>query len=152
MRVLLLGILCATAGLGFAASPSWQGFGFDGSGFTKGGASGVIQVRDGYLPVPGKSVVREDQLPEATGAMAVFCFQQRSGGKLRPQGGASPMAGMLVTITGDSMTVADASGYLVLALPPGSYDVRLAGVTKKWVVDKQKTALVALRGGKRMGD
>ena len=65
------------------------------------------------------------------------------------------MAGMLVTITGDSMTVAgrtDASGYLVLALPPGSYDVRLAGVTKKWVVDKQKTALVALRGGKRMGD
>ena len=70
MRVLLLGILCATAGLGFAASPSWQGFGFDGSGFTKGGASGVIQVRDGYLPVPGKSVVREDQLPEATGAIS----------------------------------------------------------------------------------
>lgn len=152
---LLLGILLAGAGLGLAAATPWDSIGFDGSAFAKGVGAGAIQVRGGYLPVPGSTVTREDQLPEGTGALAVFCYQQRSGGKLRPQRGSAPMAGMVVTITGDSLTLAgrsDASGYLVLALPPGSYEVRLAGVTKKAVVENQKTGLVALRGGKRMVD
>jgi len=155
--LLLLGLLCMTPALGFAgAVSSWQSFGFDGSGFVKTAGPGAIMVRDGYLPVPaGAHAPREDQLPEGTGALAVFCFQQRSGGKLRPQSGLAPMPGVAVTVVGNSVTLAarsDAGGYLILALPPGSYEIRLFGLSKKVVVEGRKTALVALRGGKRMVD
>ena len=155
--LLLLGLLCTTPVLGLAGAASdWQSFSFDGSGFIKGAGPGTVLVRDGYLPVPaGAHAQREDQLPEGTGALALFCFQQHSGGKLRPQSGFAPMPGVAVTLMGNSVTLAarsDASGYLILALPPGSYELRLFGLSKKVVVKGRKTALVALRGGKRMVD
>lgn len=154
--LLLLGILGGTAVFSFAAPVSgWQSLGFDGSGFLKGAATGAIQVRDGYLPVPGTSAAAEDRLPDGTGALAVFCFQQRAGGKLRPQGGSAPMPAVAVTLVGKKVTLAartDASGYLILALPPGSYDLGLFGLSKKVNVQSGKTALVVMRGGKRMVD
>lgn len=158
MRMLLLlsiffaatGLTCAGAALG------WQSFDFDGKGFVKTSGGGSIMVRDGYLPVSaGVAAPREDQLPPGTGAVALFCFLQSSGGKLRPQTGSAPMAGMVVTVGGKNITLAartDANGFLILALPPGSYDFRLLGFSKKATVESGKTALVALRGGKRMVD
>ena len=158
MRLLfLLGIFLAASGLaGACAASSWQTLTFNGNAFVKGSGSGAIMVRDGYLPEPaGAAAPREDQLPEGTGAVAVFCYQQRSGGKLRPQGGSAPMAGVVVAVKGTSWKLAartDASGYLILALPPGSYDLGLFGLSKKVTVESGKTALVAMRGGKRMVD
>jgi len=158
MRLLfLLGVFLTASGLaGACAASSWQTLAFDGNVFAKGSGSGAIMVRDGYLPVPaGTAAPREDQLPEGTGAVAVFCYQQRSGGKLRPLGGLAPMAEVVITVNGTSLKLAartDASGYLILALPPGSYDVGLFGLSKKVTVEGGKTALVALRGGKRMVD
>jgi len=155
--LLLLGLLCTTTGMGFAgAASSWQSFGFDGSRFVKGAEPGAILIRDGYLPVPAAAKApREDPLPADTGALAVFCFQQSSGGKLKPQAGFAPMPGVAVTLSGKSLTLAarsDASGYLILALPPGSYEMQLSGFSKKVTVEGRKTALAALRGGKRMVD
>jgi len=155
--LLLLGIFLAASGLSCATAASdWQSFGFDGAAFVKGSGSGAIMVRDGYLPVPASAQApREDKLPEGTGAVALLCFQQSSGGKLRAQPGLAPMAGVAVTITGNSLNLAartDANGYLILALPPGSYELRLLGFSKKVAVEHGKTALVAIRGGKRMVD
>lgn len=158
MRLLfILGIFLAASGLaGACAASSWQTMAFDGNVFAKGSGSGAIMVRDGYLPVSaGAAMPREDKLPEGTGAVAVFCYQQRSGGKLRPQGGSAPMAGAVITVSATSLKLAgrtDASGYLILALPPGSYDLGLFGLSKKVTVEGGKTALVAMRGGKRMVD
>ena len=158
MRMLfLLGIFLTASGLSVAgAASSWQTFGFDGKAFQKGAGGGAIQVRDGYLPVPaGATAPRGEPLPNGTGALALLCFLQSSGGKLKPQASISPMAGVAVTVTGNSQTRAgrtDASGYLILALPPGSYEVHLFGFSKKVSVEIGKTALVAMRGGKRMVD
>ncbi len=153
----LLGMLCGAPGLALAGAASgWQTLGFDGNLFQKGAAAGAIQVRDGYLPVPASAgAPREDQLPKGTGALAVLCFVQGAGGKLKPQPGVLPMAGVAVTLSGHALTVVgrtDADGYLILALPPGSYEARLLGFSKKLTVEMGKTALVAIRGGKRMGD
>jgi hypothetical protein len=158
MRLLfLLSILFSASGLACAGAASgWQSFGFDGSGFVKGSVSAAIMVRDGYLPVPAGALPPvEDKLPDRTGAVALLCFQQHAGGKLQSQVGFAPMAGVAVTLGGRSLTLAartDASGYLILALPPGKYELRLFGFMKKVVVDSGKTALVAMRGGKRMVD
>jgi len=158
MRLLfLLGVFFAITGVACACSASsWQTLAFDGNVFVKVAGSGAIMVRDGHLPVPaGAAAPREDQLPEGTGVVAVFCYQQRSGGKLRPQGGLAAMAGVVVTVNGTSLKVAartDAGGYLILALPPGSYDIGLFGLSKKVTVEGGKTALVTIRGSKRMVD
>jgi hypothetical protein len=155
--LLLLGLFLTASGLGCAGAASdWQSFGFDGTAFVKDSGSGAIMVRDGYLPVPASAQApREDKLPEGTGAVALLCFQQSSGGKLRGQPGLAPMAGAAVTITGNALSLAartDASGYLILALPPGSYEFRLLGFSKKVALEHGKTALLAIRGGKRMVD
>lgn len=153
----LLGILCTATGIACAGTASgWQSFGFDGNGFQKGIAGGAIQIRDGYLPVPAAAgAPREDQLPKGTGAIALFCYMQSAGGKLKPHASVIPMGGVAITLNGHSLTVAgrtDENGYLILALPAGSYDVRLYGFSKKVTVEIAKTALVAMRGGKRMVD
>lgn len=155
--LLLLGMFIAASGLSCAAAASgWQSFAYELTGFVKGPGSGAIQVRDGYLPVAdGAGEPAEDRLPEGTGALALFCYQQRSGGKLKPHAGLAPLAGVAVTVSGKALNLAartDASGYLILALPPGSYEVRLFGFTRKVDVESGKTALTALRGGKRMVD
>ena len=157
MRLLfLLGLFFIWSGLGCAGAASgWQPFDFDGSGFVSSSGGGSIQIRDGYLPIPAGTAAREDELPNGTGAVALLCFQQSSGGRLRPHPSIAPMPGVAVTVTGKKITLAaraDASGYLVLALPPGTYDFRLFGFSKKVKVETGKTALVAIRGGKRMVD
>ena len=158
MRLLfLLGLLFSVSGLTCAGAASgWHSFGFDGNGFVKASGGASILIRDGYLPVPaGAGAPREDQLPGGTGAVAVLCFQQSSGGKLRSHAAIAPIAGVAVTLSGKAITLAgrtDASGYMILALPPGSYELRLFGFSKKVVVESGKTALVAMRGGKRMVD
>jgi len=157
MRMLtILGLICAVTGFGSAeAASTWQTLGFDGSVFRSGAPDAVIQVRDGYLPVAGSGGVRNDQLPLGTGAVAVLCFQQVAGGKLATHPAVTAIGGVAVTLTAKSSTVAgrtDANGYLIMALPPGSYDVRLLGFSQKVIVEGGKTALVAIRGGKRMVD
>lgn len=146
--------LCSTA-WGSAGMP-WETFGYDGREFLKGGGEASISIRDGYLPISADvSVQREDQLPPGTGAVALLCYQERSGGKLKPQQRVAPLPGVAVTLAGTSVTVAgrtDSNGYLVLALPPGAYQVRWLGFTTNVKVEKGKSALVALRGSKRMVD
>jgi hypothetical protein len=141
------------------AKTLWHPFHFDGSGFSPGAAAGTATVllRDGYLPfvqANGESP-REEQLPEGTGAMVGFCYVQAAGGKLRESRGSIPMAGLAVVLRGTAGQVSattGAGGFFVIALPPGEYEVQSAGVTRKAVVEKGKTSLVAIRGGKRMVD
>ena len=115
MRLLwLLGLLLTTSTVSLAAASGWQSLLFDGHGFVKGYGSGAILVRDGYLPVAAELAGRrEDPLPERTGALAVYCYQQRSGGKLGPHGAYAPLAGVALTLAGGSLTLAgrtDGSG------------------------------------------
>ena len=153
----LLGMLCSAPVLAVAGASGWQLLGFDGNTFQKGAADGAIQVRDGYLPVPAAAgTPPDDKLPDGTGALALLCFLQSSGGKLAlPQPTVTPLAGVAVTLSAKALTVAgrtDASGYLILALPPGSYQAHLLGFSQKVSVQTGKTALVAIRGAKRMVD
>lgn len=155
MRLLLLLCMIVMACGPSYAGPAWQTFVFDGNNFASGDGSRAIMTRDGYLPVPASAAPREDQLPDGTGAVAVLCYQQRSGGKLRSHAAIVPLAGGAVTIRGKSLTVAgrcDESGYLILALPPGTYQLQFARFTKTVTVEKGKTSLVAFRGSKRMVD
>jgi hypothetical protein len=156
MRLILLAMLLTVSLPMSATASQWQRLGFDGNAFAAGAGSAAIMVRDGYLPVAEEAAVpREDQLPKRTGALAILCYLQQSAGKLKNHPATAPMAGVLVTVAKGSLTVAgrtDASGYFILALPPGSYQVTVLGYTKKVVVEKDKTALAAFRSGKRMVD
>ena len=158
MRTLLLmGIIFSAVGVSCAGvAATWQGVRFDGSGFVPADGNGALQLRDGYLPLPPDAkVLREDQLAEGMGGLALYCYQQQSGGKLRAQPGQAPMSGVAVAVAGGNQRFAaraDAGGYLLLALPAGEYSVSVAGITRKVKVESGKTALLALRGGKRMAD
>jgi hypothetical protein len=156
----LIFLLCAffgAAGL-CCASPvgGWESYRFDGIAFTKGTGTAAILVRDGYLPVPeGVGSPTEDKLPADTGAVAVFCFQQSAPGKFRRKAAVARLPGVAIALAGKNGSVVgrtDAGGYLVLGLPEGSYQVSFRGFVKKVTVERGKTALVALRGGKRMVD
>ena len=154
--IVLLGFLLTASGASLAdAASDWQTLGFDGNGFLKGASAAAISVRDGYLPVAGTGAPREDRLPGGTGALAVFCYLQSAGGRLQPQAAFAPIPAVAVTVAGKTLTVAgrtDTGGYLILALPSGSYEVRLLGFSRKVTVETGKTALVGIRGGKRMVD
>ena len=87
--------------------------------------------------------------------MAGFCYLQAAGGKLQERSGQIPLAGVAVTLSGAAGQVAattGAGGFFVLALTPGEYEVQAAGSTRKVTVEKGKTSLIAIRGGKRMAD
>jgi hypothetical protein len=155
--LLLLCVLFAGTGLCCAAQAGgWDSYLFDGAGFVKGSGSSAILTREGYLPVPaGGRAPAEEKLPAGTGAVAVLCFQQRSPGRLRMHPALAPLPGVAITLAGKHGSVVgrtDASGYLILALPSGNYEIRFLGFAQKVVVESGKTALVALRGGKRMVD
>jgi hypothetical protein len=137
----------------------WRPFHFDGSGFHPGTAAGAatVLIRDGYLPIiqPNGESPREEQLPDGTGAIAGFCYLQAAGGKLQERSGQVPLAGVAVTLRGGAGQLAattGAEGFFVIALPPGEYEVQAAGVPRKVTVEKGKTSLIAIRGGKRMVD
>jgi hypothetical protein len=137
----------------------WQSFFFDGTGFREGkGAEGtVVQVKDGFLPavVSVDGVPTDDPLPVGTGGVAGICYLQTAGGKLRDAGTYHPIAGVAVEFSTGGKRVAvrsDERGFFLVALPAGEYDVRCAGFTRKLRIEKGKTVLLALRGGKRMVD
>lgn len=140
-----------------AEAPGFRSFLFDGALFREARGPGAILVRDGMLPAAAEEgMAPEDPLPAGTGALALLCFRQSSGGKLKGSHAASrPMAGVAVSVQGTGFILAartNAGGYLILALPAGSYRMKLAGFTKQVVIDAGKTVLVSLRGGKRMVD
>ena len=157
MRVLLLaGLLFCTAGLSCAdVTSTWQSVRFNGNEFVPT-QNGTLLLRDGYLPrLADSKVLREDQLGEGMGALAIYCYQPQSGGKLKTQPRQAPLSGVAVTVAGGGQRFAaraDAGGYLLLALPPGDYVVGISGITRNVRVESGKTAPVALRSGKRMVD
>ena len=142
--------------LGRSAHP-WR---FNGREFVPGAGDGsmVVMVRDGYLPVvrtvddSAPSVA----VPEGLGAIAGICYIQVSGGKLSSQGGEIPAAGCTLEIVHASgvawHATTDQNGFFSLSLPAGPYVVRGSGSSIKITVTEGRTALVALRTGKRMVD
>ncbi len=152
--------LCASTGTG-AGLPSWNKYYFDGQEFREGTAAAGRSVyrRAGYVPVlkRGDEQPREDKLPPGTGGLIVLCYIQTAGGKLQDHSGYLPLAGAAVEIREEKRILTirtDEEGYLALALPAGKYDVRVQGLglTRKVRIEKGKTALVAIRAGKRMVD
>jgi hypothetical protein len=154
MLVLLMVFFCSS--LVRAEAPGFKSFLFDGALFREARGAGGVLVRDGMLPaLAGEGTAHEDPLPASTGAVALLCYRQSSGGKLKGHAAVQPMAGVAVNVRGAGFSLAartDANGYLILALPAGSYQFMLAGFTKQVVIDLGKTALVSIRGGKRMVD
>jgi hypothetical protein len=151
----LLAVLCCSSPAS-AESSLFRSFLFEGGSFREARGAGAILVRDGMLPaVAEEGAAPEDPLPAGTGAVALLCYRQSSGGKLKSHAAAQPMAGVVVSVRGAGFSLAartGASGYLILALPAGSYQFKVAGFTKQVVIDLGKTALISIRGGKRMVD
>ena len=142
--------------LGHSAHP-WQ---FDGREFVPDAGPGgmVVLVRDGYLPVlsTGDESAPSSSLPEGRGAIAGICYIQTAGGKLATRSGALPEGDCRMEIMGASQAswrvTADKHGFFTLALPAGTYEVHGAGSPITVTVTEGRTALVALRTGKRMVD
>jgi len=142
--------------LGHSAHP-WQ---FNGREFVPGAGDGgmVVLVRDGYLPVvrTGADSAPLTPLPTGTGAIAGICYVQVTGGKLASQSGTVPEGGCRVEVIGASgvawHATAEQNGFFSLPLPAGTYEVHGAGSPIKLTVTEGRTALVALRTGKRMVD
>lgn len=167
-RKFILGLLLFSLGAalpcegGMFRNPGSSGhpWRFDGRGFVPGGGDGtpVILVRDGYLPVLRESDTSAPTvpLPDGTGVISGICYLQVAGGKLAAQNGIVPAEGCRVEIVGiDRLrrhATADRNGFFSLPLPAGSYEVHGAGSPLKLTVMAGKTALVALRTGKRMVD
>ena len=165
VKRLIWGVIFLSITLGAAVlmangeKPSmWHVYSFNGKDFGEAEVPGTaaIALREGYLPaVASANAPREDRLPTATGGLALFCYIQSAGGKLKPQRGFIPMSGVVVEIAGKEFNLAartDSAGYLILALPPGDYEVRIPNFSRKVRIEKGKNTLVAIRGGKRMVD
>jgi hypothetical protein len=139
-----------------AEAPAFKSLLSDGALFREVRGAGAILVRDGMLPaLAEEGTPHEDPLPAGTGAVALLCYRQSAGGKLKSHAATQPMAGVAVNVRAAGFSLAartNANGYLILALPAGSYQFTLAGFTKQVVIDLGKTALVSIRGGKRMVD
>lgn len=151
LLILSLGFTPACAGIS-----GFRSVLFDGTSFKESQGEGALLVRDGMLPVlAGEGAPHEDPLPAGTGGLAFFCYRQSSGGKLRKLPAVSPMAGVALTVRGNGSILAtrtNSKGYAILALPAGTYQLQVFNFTKRVVVEPGKTALVAMRGGKRMVD
>ena len=161
--VFLLMVVAAAAAGAMGQRPSansrWQPFHFDGAAFRPGEGTGTatVQLREGYLPVirHGGSPVPEQRLQGENGALALFCYMQTAGGKLRDAGGFLPMEGLPLRITGEQREIPATTGghgFLVMELPPGEYEVSAQGMSRSVRVEKGKSSLIAIRGGKRMVD
>lgn len=154
-RVLVLFMIFVSCTAAFAQQIGFKSYRFDGDKYREGEGAGAILVKDGYLPVTGTGAVREDPLPAGTGAAGIFCYVESSGGKLRSHSRVIAMPGVAVGVQGSGLSLAartDAAGYLIIALPPGTYDIRLFGFSKRIIIEAGKTTLTTSRGGKRMVD
>lgn len=150
---------CAAGGGNLPADRSPGYFFFDGASFIEGRREGApsVMIKDGYYPqvLPAKDNGRPKRLPEGAGGVAGFCFMEVRGGKLGRADGVIPLGGREVTLTGDGRKVTvrtDENGFFVTALPEGRYEVELLGARKTIDVKKGKSAIVTLRGGKRLVD
>lgn len=137
----------------------WEKYFFDGQEFREGVApsGATVYQREGYLPaiLTGNQTIPEDRLPPGTGGLVILCYVQIAGGKLQDQSGYIPLAGIAMEIISERRTVilrSDGEGYAIIALPAGSYEVRVKGVTKTIRFEQGKTAFMAIRAGKRMMD
>ena len=165
MRQIAIHVLAVTALMSCnsctfsAAGDAWRSYTFSADGLREAQGPGgtLLKVRDGYLPIlsSGGSIPGETPLPPGAGALAGVCYLQSSGGKLRDASGHLPLAGGVVEVAGGSgkfTARTDGGGYFLLALPAGEYTVRVTGMSFRVTVEKGRTSLVALRGGKRMVD
>ena len=162
LRICFFLLVCSTlACSAFAekAIPSWQQRYFDGTLFREGIGDGApaINLRDGFLPdvTAAGGAVREERLPAGTGGIVIFCYLQRIGGKIQNSSGSLPLDGAAVELGRKGWRMAartDSQGYLVLALPPGEYTVAVLGQQRKIRIVQGKSALLAVRAGKRMVD
>lgn len=153
LTVVLLVALCQTA------LCSWNSAVFNGQEFlgAKQGGYPLIRHRSGFLPFVDYSGNRpnEAKLADGSGAIAGICYIQSSGGKAHALSGFIPMAGEPVELHSGKTVLtirSDAAGYFLLAVPEGSYEIKVRGISRKISVEKGKTVFVPMRGGKRMVD
>ena len=160
-RVATLLLMLSITPFGFAsmARAAGNSYYFTGKEFLEGLSPGAVSVnvQESYLPFvqAGGGNPKLAKLPEGTGGLALLCYVQSAGGKFKSGNGYLPISGAPVEIIGGGLKLAaraDEHGYVVLALPPGQYEVRLPGFSRKVKLEKGKNALVAIRGGKRMVD
>ena len=158
-RFAMLLLMLSMSPFGFAsmARAAGNSYYFTGKEFLEGLSPGAVSVnlQDGYLPFVQAGEGRIAKLPEGAGGLALLCYVQFAGGKLKSNNGYLPISGAPVEIIGGGLKLvvrADEHGYVVLALPPGQYEVRLLGFSRKVKLEKGKNALAAIRGGKRMVD
>jgi len=154
---LLFALACGTAfAAGQRALQSWY---FQGTAFREGSVAGLPAVRlaDGSLPAVTAADESPDaaQLPRGTGGLVVFCYVQNIGGKLLDHAGFLPVAGAAVELRRGAWRMAgrtDSLGYLVLAVPAGTYEITVRGQRREARIEVGRSALVAVRTGKRMVD
>lgn len=137
----------------------WRRSSFNGREFTSERNPGVpsLYQRPGFLPVisTAEGCSREDRLPSGMGGLAVLCYIQTEGGKMASSKGYLPCASAAIEIRGGEQRMvvrADDGGYVVLSLPEGEYTVVCQAVSRKVRIERLKTAVIALRAGKRMVD
>lgn len=145
-------------GVGDITQP-WEKYFFDGKEFREGLApsGATVYKREGYLPaiLTGNQTIPEDKFPPGIGGLVIFCYIQTAGGKLQNHSGYVPVTGIAIEIINERRTAilrSDGDGYAIIALPAGSYDVRVKGVTRTVRFEQGKTAFMAIRAGKRMVD
>jgi hypothetical protein len=160
-RVAAVLLMLSMTPLGFVSMTRAAGssYYFTGKEFIEGLSPGAVSVnvQESYLPFvqAGEGAPRIAKLPEGAAGLALLCYVQSAGGKLKSDNGYLPICGAPVEIIGGAFKLAvraDEHGYVVLALPPGQYEVRLLGFSRKVKLEKGRNALVAIRGGKRMVD
>lgn len=156
---MLASLILLGAGTACAETAAWRSSYFDGTTFREGAPQKTTAVfsRDGSFPViqVTGNTPSSVNLPKGTGAAVVFCYIQSSGGKLSSQSGSFPAAGAVVEFRERDRRIAirtDDSGYAVVALPSGDYEISVQGMKKKVKLEKGKTVLLPIRVGKRMVD
>lgn len=159
MEKILLSLLWLMACTGIApAQTTAASFHFNGTSFQAGTAAGVPSViaDNGYLPYldHGAVAATPAKLPAGSGGLVVLCHVQSAGGKVK-SGGYGPIAGAAIEVRSARINLllrSDTSGFLIMALPAGDYELRFAGYAKKVRIDRERNTLMAIRGGKRMVD